>query len=206
MIMYVVHQKSLVVFDFLPFLSLKEIPALVVGCNVVPSWLDLVSAGPEEVSLNCVVPDVHRASSKDLDVVIGESVTVSGACSVLDVGSVTSTVWSQDVGCSVEVNSDIIREVVVVCWALNSGASVITSVVETSKPMGAWLGGEGPLTNPDWVLNIPAWVELSSKDVTVLPDLILVSSPCEVLMGVHDNILHVIIIEEVIPDIGVVVE
>lgn len=72
--------------------------------------------------------------------------------------------------------------------------------------MGTWFSGKRPLSNPNWIFDVPAWVELSSKNVAVLPDLVLISCPGEILMGIHDNILHIIVVEEVVPDIGIKVE
>jgi len=87
---------------------------------------------------------------------------------------------------------------------LTGGVSV--GVVETSEPGGADVSGEGPFTNPDVVLDFLGVAHGATVLIAVSTDVAVRATPSEVLMSVHNNIPHVVVVEHVVPVVGVEVE
>jgi len=185
-------------------------PAGIVGADVFPSWFELVAHGPHEVTLDVAVEDVHDALAEAHDLVAGVEFGVHGAGAVLDSGLVEGktslSIWAQSVSSTVEIGA-VLLEVSV--WALNTLAGLAgwgVGIVKASEPEGANVGGERPLTNPDVVLEVLGVADVGTVFVTVLTDVTVDSTPGEVLMSVHDNVLVVIVSEEIVPGVWVEVE
>lgn len=175
-------------------------PSLVVGVLVAPLVFELVSDGPEEVSLHVGVPSVNGAGSEILDVSLREVGGVSWAHTFLDGGSVVGSEWSQFGGSSVEVNCLTLTQVTM--WALDSGAvedQVGVVVVEASEPHGTGIGSKSPLANPDVVLDVLGSQGLASVEVAVLLDVVFSFVPGLVDVGVHDDIGDFVVLEQAVP-------
>lgn len=82
-----------------------------------------------------------------------------------------------------------------------AGGSI--GVVETSEPESANIGSERPFSNPDVVLDVSGVGNVLTVLVAVLADITVLATPGKVLMGVHDNVLVVIVLEEVVPHASV---
>ena len=179
-------------------------PASIVGCLVLPSLFELVSHGPQEVSINVVVEDPHHALSEGHHIIIAEEGGVLGALSVLDGGQSVGSVWSEHSSGSVEVSSSGLIKVSV--WAVNPLAvegvwGVV--VIESSQPGGADISGKGPLSNPDGVLEVGHVGHKASISIAVASNVLVGSPPGEILMGVHDHILNIIVLEEIVPGVWI---
>ena len=177
-------------------------PSSVVGFDVVPSWFQLVVSCPYELGLDVLVVGVEHAFTNLVDIRVAEICGVNWAFAFMDASPLGAAAErSHDRGGSVEINSELSWEVTL--WAVNP---VVTralwsrsSIVEATEPMGAIISGQGPFSNPDWVLNVLG-VGLDERMVSVttgLQGLWLV--PGLVVMDIHDNVFHVVISEEVVP-------
>jgi len=112
-----------------------------------------------------------------------------------------TTEWSQHVNGSIEVDGELVWEVGF--WAVRPVVTSFkwmhTAVVEATEPMGAVISSERPLAHPEWVLsgfcsirNILIIILASFSDsVRLTPGLIDV--------GIHNDVLHIIIGEHVVP-------
>ena len=90
--------------------------------------------------------------------------------------------------------------------ALALAGSVCVSIVEAAEPVGADIGSERPLTDPDVVFDVLGMAHGATIFIAVGADVVVSTAPCEVLMGVHDNVLNVIVLEEIVPRVGIEVE
>ena len=88
--------------------------------------------------------------------------------------------------------------------ALTRGVRV--GVVETAEPQSAYVSSKRPFSNPNVVLEVLSVAHVATILVAVGADVIVRSTPGEVLMGVHDNVLVVTVLEEIVPEICVEVE
>ena len=183
-------------------------PALVVGPLVGPLGLELVLPGPHEVSLDVLVEDVQHAVTEGLNLVVGVTSGVSGALAATDGGEVVGAEGTERAGLGA-VEVDVVGLGHVGVGAVNPFARIAVGgvvVVETSQPEGADIGGERPLSNPHVVLDLLGSGHEGTIAVAVLSDVGLPSPPGEVLMSVHDNVLVVVILEEIVPEVGAEVE
>ena len=156
------------------------------------------------MALNVVIEDVHDAATKTGNLVVGVVVRVDGASAVLD-GRVRAVetvlaIWAQSRSCAVKIDGVLIQ---VGVWALNTLAgagSVSVGRVEAAEPKGTDIGGEGPFTNPDVILELFGFADIVAILVAVGANISVLSAPGEVLVSIHDDVLVVIVSEEVIPD------
>lgn len=80
-------------------------------------------------------------------------------------------------------------------------------IVEPSEPESANIGGESPLSNPDWVLEVSSARGLSFVVIAGVLDILdwwVVEGLVE--MMVHGDILNVIILEKIIPVVNIKME
>jgi len=133
-------------------------PAHVIRFDVVPARLKLVTHGPHEVSLDLLVEDIESALTKSHDLIIGVEVRVDGAHTLLDGGVIAVQARAAvraGASCGAIEVGTLGRQVGLGALdALAGAAGISVSIVEASEPGGAHIGGEGPLTNPDVVLNV----------------------------------------------------
>jgi len=162
------------------------------------------------VALNVAVEDVHDAATKTLNLIVGVEARVDGAGAVRDscVGSTLSSraIWSKSLSRAVKVDGLLLQ---VGVWALDALArarSIGIGIVEATKPESANISGEGPLTNPHVVLEIVGVADSATIFITVLADIAVLATPCEVLVGVHHYVLVIIILEQIVPGVWVEVE
>ena len=182
-------------------------PSLVVSLEVIPFLLKLVVKSPHEVTFDGPVVDVEGALTEAHDLVFWVVSGVNSAHAVLDVGVVAGhslavlTPWVRLLFGTVKVNS-LGGHVGV--WALNTGARTVSinisvGILEASEPGGANISGKRPLANPDGVLDAEGGAQGATIVITVGTDVTVGAPPGEVLMGVHDNVVHIIIFEEIVP-------
>ena len=185
-------------------------PALVVGADVVPSWLELVAHGPHEVSLDVAVEDVHDAASEASNLVVGIEVRVYGASAVLNgrvvAGQSSGAERSKILSGAVKVDSVLVQVGVGALDALASASSVGVGIVEATKPESAHVGGEGPLTNPHVVLEVKCVADGTTVLVAVGADVFVLAAPGEVLVSVHHDVLMIIVVKEIVPGVWIEVE
>ena len=185
-------------------------PALVVGADVVPSWLKLVAHGPHEVSFDVVVEDVHDAASETSDLVVGIVVGVDGASAVLNgrvrAGQSSGAERSQVLRRAVKVDSVLVEVGVGAVDALASARSVGVGIVEATKPESAHVGGEGPLAHPHVVLEVLCVADSATVLVAVGADIAVLAAPGEILVRVHHHVLMIIVVKEIVPGVWVEVE
>jgi len=176
--------------------------------DVAPFVFHLVASSPKELAGNSVIKNVADTISKRLDLIIREEGGVASALSIPDGGAVALAIGSKSGSSAVKVDSVLFGEVrvgAVYPFAVELVLGV--GVVESSEPEGADVSGEGPLSNPDGVLNSgEATTEVVSVVVAVAANIVLAFPPGHVLMSVHDNIFHIVVGEEVVPGLGIGVE
>ena len=162
------------------------------------------------MSIDHAVEDVKGALTKAHNIVVIVEIGVDGAGTVLDGGVValkTGRTVGAEVGvCAVEIDSlgGHVRG-----RALNtlaSTASISVGIVEASEPKGTDVGGEGPFTNPDGILDVLSHVHNRTVVIAVEADVSTALPPGEVLMSVHDNVFHIIIFEKIVPGVSIEAE
>ena len=150
--------------------------------------------------------------AKCVNIVVRIEVRVNCALTFLDycmvgcLGLTILTVRSQLSFSAVEVDSMLIQ---VRFWAVNTlacASSVSVGIVETAEPGGADIRGEGPFANPEIVFYLSNIGNGASVVIAVSANIIVLAPPGEVLMSVHNNVLHVIVIEKIVPGACVRVE
>ena len=163
------------------------------------------------MTLNVAVEDVHDALAEAHDLIVRVEGGVDGASAVLDGGVVAVKTGGAEgaklLGAgTVEVDAVLGHVTVGALDALALTGGVGVAIVEATKPEGAHIGGEGPLTNPDVVLEVLGVADSATVLVTVGADVTMSTTPGEVLMGVHDNVLVIVIVEKIVPGVGIEVE
>jgi len=185
-------------------------PAGIVGVDIVPSGFELVTDRPHEVAFNVSVEDVHDALTEAHDLVVSVPSGIDSACSVLNGGlTEVETILAEGAQSSsgtIEIGGLLIQVGVRALNALALAGCWSVSVVETSEPCGTDVGGKRPFTNPNVVLDVVSVGNVSTIFVTVVTNVSVSSTPSKVLMGVHDNVLMIIIIKEIVPEISIKVE
>ena len=185
-------------------------PAEVIGADVVPSWFELIADGPHEVTLNILVEDGHDALTETHDLVVSVEDGVDSALAILDGRllevETSLSVWAKRICCAVKVDGVLIQ---VRVWALDALAIArwtSVGVVETAEPGGANVGSEGPLSNPDVVLDVVGLADVGTVFIAIFANVTMGSTPGEILMSVHDDVLHIIVLEQIVPHVGIEME
>lgn len=68
------------------------------------------------------------------------------------------------------------------------------------EPHGAVVSGKGPLTNPDGILDPGGLRQDERIDLRVLVDGQKMRPEEHVQMGVHHNVVHVVVLEKAVPE------
>lgn len=180
-------------------------PALVEGLGEGPFGLDFDLGSPDELSVDVVGEAVHHALSELHDLLVGVVFRVGVALAAVWGAKISATSeWSEDEGLTVEVWGEALIEV----WlgAVNKTASVgvwVSVVVEAIEPVGASIGGQGPLSSEDWVLDI-----LGHGKLVLVPAAVIHNISAEwgtegdVWMEIVDHIFHIVIWEEIVPGLA----
>ena len=113
---------------------------------------------------------------------------------------------AQLLGSAVEIDSIILQVRVGALNTLARARGIRVGVIETAQPQSADIGGEGPFSNPDVVFDIVGVAHGAAILITVSANIVVLATPGEVSMGIHDNILMIIVQEEIVPQIAIKVE
>jgi len=76
---------------------------------------------------------------------------------------------------------------------------VVAGLVEASKPKGADVSSQGPLTNPDGILKVLKPADDSLEFFTVTINHLAALVPGQVLVSINHNVFHVVVGKEVVP-------
>lgn len=189
-------------------------PSVVVGGGVFPTRFKFISEGPEEVTLDDVVPSVHGTFTNLANFRVIEVGGVDRAFAFLDRRlMVTVSIRTEGFGRPVG-NIDAYRSSDVRLRAVHPLAIILVycvAVVEPSKPQGTYICSERPLSHPHIVLDIlQVSVAVGVALAVVLQGGVLrgfiPAPPRLVEVSVHDDAFHVVIGEHVVPVVRVRVE
>jgi len=75
----------------------------------------------------------------------------------------------------------------------------IACVIETSQPESTSVSGKRPFANPDVVLDLFGFAHKAFVIVTVTANVSVRTIPSKVSVGVHDNVLVVVVCKHVVP-------
>ena len=94
-------------------------------------------------------------------------------------------------------------------WALDALAIArwtSVGVVETAEPGSTDVGSEGPLSDPDGILDVVGLADVGTVFIAIVANVTMRSTPGEILMSVHDDVLHIIVLEQIVPHVGIEME
>lgn len=159
---------------------------------------------PEERTLDVLTVGVESAFGDGLHLLLVKKARVSAALAMLYGGHFVSGIaaeGSQHGARAVEVRAEVLHvgARAVNPLALVDRVGVAVGVVEAAEPHGASVSGQGPLTEPDRILD-----QISVGSVLLVVITVLFRSrhalvPRLIIVMVHDDIVDVVVIEQIVP-------
>ena len=175
-------------------------PTVVIGLQVAPARLKLVTESPHDVSINSAVVCIHDALADLSELIEREFGRVDRAHTVSGDIDEVCTVWTLHVSLSIHVDTKRLSQV----WlgALNPLASISPwrlAVIEVIKPKCAGVSGKRPFAHPYLILVARKHGHMVLVLLANIVDCATIGIPSQVEVVVDNDVVCVGVGEEVIP-------